>query len=264
MAGMSTSAFQTPAVADSMHDSVHSASSDSPTSPPFSPVTPVMLNEFPTQGSQYQVASQGTEGPPLQPPSESDNPDAIALRSAIRMLQIQRQRAQQDMIALEKQKQLAAADPQAFAEALRTNQIKEQSVKLVFSQASLQTIIDDVQNEIDEQAKLDTMQADLDPKEVTSDSETGEKTPRSKFCDIPGPQEIVRCPPINWAKYHVLGQPLDILHQEQRRRPVDGNRIGEAHVRGEEHVIAAAYNPFKDQLAPRLSKTAPGNTEGRG
>lgn len=39
--------------------------------------------------------------------------------------------------------------------------------------------------------------------------------------DLPKPQEIFRCPPIEWEKYRVLGAPLDKLveEQQQQRRP---------------------------------------------
>ncbi|KMP09966.1 hypothetical protein CIHG_04270 [Coccidioides immitis H538.4] len=49
------------------------------------------------------------------PISESDNPDAIALRSAISVLQIQKQQTLRDIRTLEKLKQAAAENPEAFA-----------------------------------------------------------------------------------------------------------------------------------------------------
>ena len=42
------------------------------------------------------------------------------------------------------------------------------------------------------------------------------------FPPIPGPQNIVRCPPINWSKYHIVGESLDKLHEEQKIRPTNG------------------------------------------
>lgn len=38
--------------------------------------------------------------------------------------------------------------------------------------------------------------------------------------DLPKPQEIYRCPTIEWQKYHVLGAPLEKLVEEQQRRPM--------------------------------------------
>ncbi|KAL8903237.1 MAG: hypothetical protein Q9171_007472 [Xanthocarpia ochracea] len=218
-------------------DSASTAGSDSPTSPPFSPITPVMLNEFPPQSSKYHNPSEAAEVRPLQPFSESDNPDAIALRSAISVLQIQRQQALRDLNTLEKGKKLATSDPKAFATALIAGDIKEISTGPLSSQKSFSLHSDDVQEQSEEQS--------------VSDTETHEKTTRSVFGDIPGPQDIVRCPPINWAKYHVLGQPLDTLHEEQRRRPING----EGQIRGEQHVIAATYNPLKDRITPNSTRS---------
>ncbi|KAL8849777.1 MAG: hypothetical protein Q9221_005260 [Calogaya cf. arnoldii] len=226
-----------------MLDIGYTAGSDSPTSPPFSPITPVMSNELPPQ------SSQATEVPPLQPFSESDNPDAIALRSAISVLQIQRQQALRDLTTLQRQKKLAVADPQAFTEALKTGAVKEKPTASMSSQLSFQLPPKDMQNGSRDQSD--------------SDTETRGKIRRSSFGDIPGSQEVVRCPPINWAKYHVLGQPLDILHEEQRKRPVDGQRSEEGQTRGAEQVIAAPYDPFKDRLAPKPTRSAPSSSENR-
>ncbi|KAL8778886.1 MAG: hypothetical protein Q9213_007201 [Squamulea squamosa] len=223
--------------------------SDSPPSPPFSPITPVMSNEIPPQSSQCHNSLQTTEVHPLQRFSESDNPDAIALRSAISILQIQRQQALRDLTTLEQQKKLAAADPKAFTAALLAGEVKEKSTGSLSSQMSFPPRSYDIQGQSDEQA--------------ASDTETCEKTMHPAFGDIPGDQDIVRCPPINWAKYHLLGQPLDVLHEEQRRRPVDGQHKMEGH-RGEEHVIAAPYDPLKDRLAPNSTKFTLGNCSSNG
>ncbi|KAL8731098.1 MAG: hypothetical protein Q9166_003626 [cf. Caloplaca sp. 2 TL-2023] len=215
-----------------------------------------MSHEFPSQSSQYINAPQAVEVPSLQPFSESDSPDAIALRSAISILQIQRQQALRDIISLEQQKKLAAADPQAFARAVATSKIKTKStgpLDIQSSFASTQPYGSNTQNE--EQGKTDTEMG------KETDTKMGEES--RPFEDIPGPQTVVRCPPINWAKYHVLGQPLDNLHEEQRRRPVGGQSTEDgAHIRGEDHVIAAPYNPWKDRLEPNKMRISPGSSRG--
>ena len=79
---------------------------------------------------------------------------------------------------------------------------------------------------------------------------------RDMGMEIPGSQNVVRMPPVNWAQYHIVGESLDKLHEEQRRRPVGGDVIGEEDLRpreggrerGEEHVIARPYDPFVDKL----------------
>ncbi|KAI4105368.1 MAG: hypothetical protein LQ339_003432 [Xanthoria mediterranea] len=194
-----------------------------------------MSSESLSQSSQNQNASQATKVLPLQPFSESDNPDAIALRSAISVLQIQRQQALRDLAALEKQKKLAAADPKAFAMDLMTGEVKEVATGPLSSQTGFPLPSNDVQKENGEQ--------------VESDSQAHKKTKHLAFGDIPGSQDVVRCPPIEWAKYHVLGQPLDTLHEEQRKRPLDGQRSEDAQIGGAEHVIAAPYDPFSDRGA---------------
>ncbi|KAL8673184.1 MAG: hypothetical protein Q9168_002376 [Polycauliona sp. 1 TL-2023] len=226
----------------------YAAGPASPTSPPFSPITPVMSNEFPPPDSQTQPTSQPMENPLLKPISESDNTDAIALRAAISVLLLQRQQAHRDITTLQRQKKQAMADPAAFTEALETRQIKMKPTGPLHSETSF---------------KLPpfSMRDEQESSGTESDTETRKSQPSSKsdFGDIPGSQEVVRCPPINWAKYHVLGEPLDSLHEEQRRRPVDGQRVGEGQTRGEEHVIAAPYDPFKDKLAPKSKRPAPGS-----
>ena len=36
-----------------------------------------------------------------------------------------------------------------------------------------------------------------------------------KWPEIPIPQNVVRAPPINWAKYQVVGDSLEKLHKDQ-------------------------------------------------
>lgn len=43
----------------------------------------------------------------------------------------------------------------------------------------------------------------------------------SKFGSFPAPQKIVKCPPINWAKYAVIGESLDKIHLDQVEHPTD-------------------------------------------
>jgi len=39
---------------------------------------------------------------------------------------------------------------------------------------------------------------------------------------LPTPQSVVRCPPINWAQYGVVGDSLEKLHAEQMAAPTPG------------------------------------------
>lgn len=88
------------------------------------------------------------------------------------------------------------------------------------------------------------------------DDSSDDETPaeQSQFQAPPSAQNVYRMPPINWAKYHVVGDALDKLHGDQRRRPVLGQP--EESDRPEEYVMAATYAPVVD--AARLSAGVPG------
>ncbi|KAI4124189.1 MAG: hypothetical protein LQ338_004937 [Usnochroma carphineum] len=221
--------------------------SESPQGPPYSPLTPVMSNSLPLNGSQEHTHGFPADPPPispLEPFSESDNPDAIALRSAISVLQIQRQQTLRDIRSLERQKKVATADPEGFAKAVTEGKTRTQFVGALDSQPGFGP------------PRVPSAQAS-NGVDRESDTETSQQPHNSKFENIPGPQNVVRCPPVNWAKYHVIGEPLDALHDDQRRRPLgDQGTSDELQRRAEEHKIAAPYNPWKDQLGPPRRKEA--------
>lgn len=91
--------------------------------------------------------------------------------------------------------------------------------------------------------------------------EEREKAPWSK---LPKPQTVVRCPPINWAQYGVVGESLDKLHAEQIAAPTLGAPVvlgpggtyefkaGDAQISSEPGRripgIAAPYAPGKDKI----------------
>ena len=115
--------------------------------------------------------------------------------------------------------------------------------------------------------------------EEEDDDEEGGDEPESarekeSRMEIPGSQNVVRAPPINWAQYHIVGESLDKLHEEQRRRPVGGEPIGEEDLRPKErarapeHVIAKPYDPFVDKLGTggggRTRKETGGGAKKRG
>ena len=87
------------------------------------------------------------------------------------------------------------------------------------------------------------------------------------FGEIPSEQNVVRMPPINWAKYHIVGESLDKLHEEQRSRPVAGQPLRDENLksrsRAPEHVIASPYDPWKDKLeAKEKGRTRSGRGKG--
>lgn len=99
--------------------------------------------------------------------------------------------------------------------------------------------------------------ADLQDPALDSD-EDHERSSRtaSKFGIVPGPQNIVRSPPINWAKYHIVGESLDKLHEEQRARPKPGQpRRDDDPLRAPKHVIAKPYSPWTDKIPDSPMRT---------
>ncbi|MCJ1419218.1 hypothetical protein MMC32_005571 [Xylographa parallela] len=168
--------------------------------------------------------------------SESDNPDAIALRSAISVLQIQRQRTLRDLQTLERQKTIAVADPKRFAHELSSGSVKSASSRGTLGGENSDSA--SLENQTDLSRDHSAIQ------EVTS------------FGIIPAPQNIVRCPPVNWAKYHIVGDALDNLHEEQRLRPSSGEpQRGFDIFRESGHVVAAPYRPWADKIPASPART---------
>ncbi|KAJ5625418.1 hypothetical protein N7510_001727 [Penicillium lagena] len=243
-----------------------------PPRPPYSPVTPVFAPLAPVTNGEPSIIPPSSPSPttrpllytgyPPQPPppprdppvfkpepppvpiSESENPDAIALRSALSILQLQKQQSLRDIQTLDRLKDAAAADPAGFARELAAGRLKteDRGAVVQFSE------------EDDEEEKEGHAEGTQGP-EYTQGSKLS--ADESKFGRIPPPQNVVRMPPINWAKYQVVGESLDRMHNEQLHRPNPGEpRRGEA---APEHVLASPYRPLVDKLetparSSRLSK----------
>lgn len=249
-----------------------------PPRPPYSPVTPVMTHAslFAIPGSEgvisplstgqamlldqstshaFPFVPQPTENPSDEsrtnmsqsssptlfapepapvPISESDNPDAIALRSAISILQIQKQQALRDIRALDKMKQAAAENPERFVQEILKGNTTASGNQMEIAHTQLPA-------NKNEKGRV----------YVDGQHQNERGTLNTGFGKIPKPQDVVRMPPINWAKYHIVGEPLDRLHEEQRRRPSPGEPRRDTPTliqRAPEHVIAAPYRPFTDRL----------------
>lgn len=127
-------------------------------------------------------------------------------------------------------KAAASADPEAFARDLSAGRLRTEDRGAVIQ------FTDD-----------DDMDTDEDDENENDQKETKSKDPNSSpFGRIPAPQNVVRMPPINWSKYHVVGESLDRMHEEQLRRPSPGDlRRGEP---APEHVLASPYRPLVDRL----------------
>ncbi|KAG7292223.1 hypothetical protein NEMBOFW57_002258 [Staphylotrichum longicolle] len=161
----------------------------SPSRPPVSPITPMLgptqlpgagatgpgtssttattttttqsIPDFalgrPTFTHMTQTDQVGVAPPPAQPIDFDSNPDVLALKSAISILQLQRARATADIQSLSRARDAALGNPASFVADLQAGKVR----------------------------------------------------------NLPKPQTVVRCPPINWAQYGVVGDSLDKLHAEQ-------------------------------------------------
>ena len=157
------------------------------------------------------------------------------------------------MQTLERQKEAAVANPEAFARDVASGKIKARRMRGVLGP------VGEVQassNEVDPGGN-DGLHGNVEDAEAMDDSEDeGDDKPTDQtigaFGEIPSEQNVVRMPPINWAKYHIVGESLDKLHEEQRARPVAGQPLRDGDLkprpRAPEHVIASPYDPWRDKL----------------
>lgn len=236
--------------------------SESPTSdrPPVSPITPTATvaqlapiersdsrprNEPPPRPAPAPAPTTFRQQPPSVPISESENPDAIALRSAIALLQIQREKSKRDLKALEELKHAAVQDPEAFVRSLQEQRAKAAGAHSDVLTPTLAGLTDAAMSNDDEggAGRKDSVN-------------TGSKT-APRFPAIPQPQNVVRCPPIEWAKYHIVGEPLNKMHEEQKKWPGSSEppKLRNGH-RAPPHSVAAPYSPFKDAVGTK-SKSPP-------
>ncbi|KAK0672887.1 hypothetical protein QBC41DRAFT_216318, partial [Cercophora samala] len=211
----------------------------SPTRPPISPITPKLdptkplpphlpketpippptIPDFslsrPLLSHTSQPPTQTTIPPPQPTPLDFDsNPDVLALKSAISILQLQRQRAQADIQSLHKAKLSALSDPASFVADLTTGKIgqKEEGLFGGSPPSDSDSDSDSDDNDNDEETK----------KKPTDGQGEATKEKEPAWRKLPKPQTVVRCPPINWNQYAIVGESLDKLHAEQLKAPTPG------------------------------------------
>lgn len=150
--------------------------------------------------------------------SPSQNPDVLALRSALSILQLQRRQSEADLTALALLKKAALEEPDLFLDWLDKSTQHESDISSNTNQARSQT-----------SRLYNHNHANLSQSTNTSDT-TGPDCERTAFLTsqphperLPQPQNIIRMPKINWHKYHVAGGSLERLHTESRLRPLLGN-----------------------------------------
>ncbi|KAH6898947.1 hypothetical protein B0T10DRAFT_124540 [Thelonectria olida] len=245
-----------PALTISTNNNPMRSRSPSPNRPPISPITPTLsTTRLPHNAATSQrpglAHSQpdqtGILPPPPQPLSFDANPDVLALKSAISILQMQRQKAIADMQSLDRVKDEAVQDPEAFMMDLKDGKINAPGGKGGDN--------DDDDDDDDDGENVGEGSSTLHPANKTR-----------AWANIPQPQTVVRCPPINWSQYAVVGESLDKLHKEQLTRPSQGipaaigpNGVYEFRGEGKQEKyigVAAPYAPTQDRLTkkPRSKK----------
>lgn len=205
-------------------NTAHSTSKDGSSSPPrpsYSPVTPTGSYDHRAPVQEQKESQWIDKPPPPLPLNLEDNADAIALRATISLLQMQRQQSLKDIRQLDKIRDAALEDPRGFADDLQAGKLKKPSITDI----------------------------DLDDIEFVDDQISNHTNEASKFGRLPNPQNIARCPPIEWSKYHIVGKPLDDMHDAQKRYPgcAENDRAGKRATY--EHNVTGPYRPFTDKLS---------------
>lgn len=154
------------------------------------------------------------------------------------------------MQTLEEQKSTAMAHPEAFARGVSEGKVKARGVQGIIPTA-------DEQDQTGDSEEDDVATGSHHALDAGDGSEA-----YKHFGIIPSAQNVVRMPPVNWAKYHIVGESLDKLHEEQRARPSQGQPLRDEDLRprerASESVIAAPYNPWVDKVGEKPTRTRSG------
>ena len=166
------------------------------------------------------------------------------------ILQIQKRKAEEDIRNLAKIKKRALEDPEGFAAAVAAGKVETKSDSLFNPSAD-----DDDDGDDDDDNDEDVEMEEVDPTTQAAAEDRRQK----EWGKLPKPQNIVRCPPINWQKYAIIGESLDKLHDDQKSRPTEGKPQimgpdgqlrygGDGTRRPADLGIAAPYKPGRDKI----------------
>lgn len=154
------------------------------------------------------------------PISLDDNPDAIAVRASISVLQVQRAQAIKDLQTLQQIKARAMAQPEEFVAALVEGRVRTR-------REDEEDEDDDDDDDVVEDTLTTTIET-LRPDPTGTDISPPPSSPsphKRKWPALPTAQNIARAPAINWAQYGVIGDSLDKLHADQVARPPEGTPV---------------------------------------
>jgi hypothetical protein len=265
----------------------------SPQRPTYSPITPPLNPvQFPPPRQTYAHSSQTTATaippPPVEPIDFNSNPDVLALKSAISLLQMQSAKARRDMVTLQKAKTAALDEPDAFLADLSSGKVTMSGGQLRSERRKTEDTSEDDDDEDEERA--DEEMTDAAGPDTGKESTKASKTSKSAnkktkaaptkhepepmvldegepkpWATLPKQQNIYRTPPINWSQYAVAGDSLDKLHNEQVARPSQGvpatvGADGKFEIkpgtgRQAEYVgIQAPYDALRDKLPDKKRK----------
>jgi len=159
---------------------------------------------------------------------------------------MQKRNAERDIRELARMKKRAVEDPGGFVGALGRGEVRGRGDGLF-----------DAGNG-DSSDSEDEAMPDSETKTAGKQVDEEEKKEEGKWGTLPTPQNVVRCPPINWSQYAVIGDSLNKLHDDQRRKPTGGEpaRVGAGGslvaggegVRRVEVGVAAPYMPGRDKI----------------
>jgi hypothetical protein len=211
-----------------------------PDRPSVSPITPTSEEPHPQPqpNATAAISDSHNHPPPIELPNLNlnlnltENPDAIALSTAISILQIQRQQTITDIQTLNQLKTAALHDPQGFLTDLKDKKLARSSHPGL---------------------DLDVGVAVADQDQPENQDPTSPPR-KSAFPPIPPTQSIIRTPPINWEKYHIVGSSLDKLHTQQQRYPGITDTQIQQSGHPPKHEIAAPYRPGIDRLEDKGSR----------
>lgn len=213
--------------------------------------------------SSHPAQVPAAPAPPTQALDHEANPDVIALRSAISILQMQKQRATSHIRHLERARAEAMQRPEEFLRDFARGRV--QVGEPPRPRAAHAGNDDEEEDDDSDDSDEDMQQENQDGTAATKPPGPGrgEEREEKAWSRLPGPQNVVRCPPVNWAQYAVVGESLDKLHADQQRRPAQGtpatrnpdgtweHRGGGGQGQQQYRGVAAPFSPFVDKVEKR-------------
>jgi hypothetical protein len=167
-----------------------------------------------------------------------------------------------DIQALQRIKERAVRDPEAFSHALEKGEIRTRKDPLYNP--------GEYEDEDEEEGEGDVEMSGVSKNGNGTGKKGGRKEKekagkwakvekeKEKWEALPTPQNVVRCPPVNWSQYAIVGDSLEKLHKDQVERPSEGvpQRVGSdgqlvaggEGQRRQDLGVAAPYQPGRDKI----------------